>query len=130
MPSCCRDAEHAFAGANCQYAARRRGDGEAAGRGLRRVLLALGCIALGGCAAVIPAPVVYAPPPKPAEHPKSVHRPAPKPAPPAAGQATPAAAPAAAPASDLPAAAQSPAELPPPGGLPHDPSEYIEPPAR
>jgi hypothetical protein len=94
---------------------------------LRGALLALVCAGLVGCSSETPAPVVYTPPPaKPPDRPKRVHRPAPTPT--AAGAA--AAETVAEPESQLPAAAQSPAEVPPPAGLPHAPSEYIEPPAR
>jgi len=146
MPRCYRCPEHAFAGADCQDVTRLRVSGEVVSRSVRAGLVVLGCIFLGACTAATPAPAVYAPPPKPAEQPRRVHHPAPKPAAPAAGEsateAVPTGAPGSAPAGEvgaspasapegtLPAAAQSPADLPPPGGLPHDPSEYIEPPAR
>lgn len=110
------------------------------GEKLLRTMLAVACgIGLSGCAAAVPAPVVYAPPPaapfKPAGHHKRVPRPTP------ATASNPAAAETASPApevepmappveSQLPAAAQPPTAMPPPGGLPHASSEYIEPPSR
>lgn len=90
-------------------------------------------VALGaGCAPVSPA--------KPdgfyieAEPPPRVHRPKPTDTakPTGAPAPTDAAAEAAPPATNiqLVPAAQSPTELPPPAGTPHDPSQYIEPPSR
>lgn len=96
-----------------------------AARPLCAALIVLGGMELAGCSAATPAPVpvYYASPPVP--NPQRVRRPA---------TATPASAggttPAAAPEGQLPADAQPPTELAPPGGLPHDSSEYIEPPSR
>jgi hypothetical protein len=102
---------------------------------LTLVVLAAGWLA--GCAS---APV-YAPPRRDNFYiEKETYRPR-KPKPPGTGAptSTPASAPAAeaAPAAgpaqppgQLPAAAQSPTVVPPAGGLPHDSSQYIEPPPR
>jgi hypothetical protein len=106
---------------------------------LRTMLLFVCGIGLAGCAAAVPAPVVYAPPPTPPSKPAGHHKRVPHPAP--APASTPAAAETASPAPDaqpmapsaesqLPAAAQPPTAVPPPAGLPHASSEYIEPPSR
>lgn len=67
-----------------------------------------------------PKPPPEVPPPKP-EPPTAVSAPAAEAAPVVAQPAAPA---------QLPAAAQSPTATPPAGGLPHDSSQYIEPPSR
>jgi hypothetical protein len=96
---------------------------------------------LAGCAAPVAAPPpkrddfyiekeTYRPhkPKPPPEIPPSKPLPA-TPASAPAAEPAPAAAQPAAPAQ-LPAAAQSPTAVPPAGGLPHDASQYIEPPPR
>jgi len=67
-----------------------------------------------------PKPPPEVPPPKP-EPPTAVSVPAAEAAPVAAQPVVPA---------PLPTAAQSPTAAPPAGGLPHDSSQYIEPPSR
>ena len=101
------------------------------GSWMRVVLAASASVVLAACAAATPAPVVYTPQKPRTEPPKRVRR-APEPTPvavPSQGVDREAL-PAAAPQGQLPAAAQPPAELPPPAGSPHDSSEYIEPPPR
>jgi hypothetical protein len=97
-------------------------------------LIALAGAGLAGCSPATPAPL---PPPvfyssQPVPNPSKRVPPA-SPATPVSATSVGApgeVAPAAAPQTQLPADAQSPATLPPPAGLPHDATEYIEPPAR
>ena len=98
---------------------------------IRVALAASAGVALVACTAATPAPVVRAPEKIRAEPPKRVRRP-PEPTPVAVPSESVdrEALPVAAPQGQLPAAAQSPAGLPPPAGAPHDSSEYIEPPSR
>lgn len=98
-------------------------------------LLALAGAGLAGCSTAPPPapspPAVYRSS-HPVANPSKRVPPAPSATPVSAtsGEAAPEAVPVAAPQTQLPGAAQPPTAVPPPGGLPHDSSEYIEPPAR
>ena len=95
---------------------------------------------LAGCAA--PAPPAPAPRRDNFYIERDTYRPRRPRSPESAAPKTPVATPASAPAAEaapavqpdtpaqLPAAAQSPTAVPPAGGLPHDASQYIEPPSR
>jgi hypothetical protein len=101
---------------------------------LRAGLIVLAAAGLAGCSTAppprLPAPVYYSSPtvPNPAKRASPAQPAAPVSA--TSGTAPSEAAPDATSQTQLPAAAQSPTAVPPPGGMPHDSSEYIEPPAR